>query len=129
MKDDKNAFQCDAYRPLVDRIPACTAQGECLPRGCLPRGVSAWGCLPGGCLPGWCLPRGTGCLPGGCLPGGICWGMSAQGVSASGPGGCLPLVQGGVCLWSRGVSTSGLGGVSQHAMGQTPPLLWTPVKT
>ena len=22
-----NAFQWDAYRPLVDRIPACTAQG------------------------------------------------------------------------------------------------------
>ena len=26
---NKNAFQWDAYRPLVDRIPACT--GECLP--------------------------------------------------------------------------------------------------
>ena len=23
----KNAFQWDAYRPLVDRIPACTAGG------------------------------------------------------------------------------------------------------
>ena len=24
---NKNAFQWDAYRPLVDRIPACTVQG------------------------------------------------------------------------------------------------------
>ena len=41
---NKNAFQWDAYRPLVDRITACTGQG----------GVSAGGgvCLPGGCLPG-----------------------------------------------------------------------------
>ena len=30
---NKNAFQWDAYRPIVDRIPACTAQGECLTRG------------------------------------------------------------------------------------------------
>ena len=33
----KNAFQWDAYRPLVDYIPACTALG-----------VSAQGGLPGG---------------------------------------------------------------------------------
>ena len=33
----KIEFQYDAYRPLVDRIPACTA------RGCLPGGVSAQG--------------------------------------------------------------------------------------
>ena len=55
---NKNAFQWDAYRPLVDRVPASTAQG----------------------------------------------GVSAQG-------GCLP------------------GGVSQHAMGQTPVDRQTPVKT
>ena len=60
---DKNAFQWDAYRTLVDRIPACTAGGVC-PVG----GVSAWGCLPSG-----------------------------------------------------GVSTQ-VEGVSQHPMGQTPPV-------
>ena len=39
----KNAFQWDAYRPLVDHIPACTVQG-----------VSAWGCFPGrDVCPGW----------------------------------------------------------------------------
>ena len=27
---NKNAFQWDAYRPLVDRIPACTDQGVCV---------------------------------------------------------------------------------------------------
>ena len=42
---NKNAFQWDAYRLFVDRIPTCTGQGGCLPGG--------WGCLPGGegCLP------------------------------------------------------------------------------
>ena len=40
---NKNALQWDAYRPLVDRIPACTA----------------WGCLPGGvCLGGVCPDGG-----------------------------------------------------------------------
>ena len=47
---NKNAFQWDAYRPLVDRIPACTPWGGCLLLGCLPRWVSAWGCLPGRCI-------------------------------------------------------------------------------
>ena len=55
--------------------------------------------------------------PGGAAPGGIC----SQG-SVWSWGGCLPLVLGGVCLWSqgvsasgpRGVSASGQGGVSQH---------------
>ena len=71
---NKNAFQWDAYRPLVDRIPACTGQGggvsqnalarsECLPGGvCLGSvysgGVCPGGVCPRGCLPGWCLPRG-----------------------------------------------------------------------
>ena len=82
-------------------------------RGCL---------LPGGCL----LGRGVSALGRGCLLfwRGTClwsWGVSAPGgVPASGPGGCLLL----------GVPASGLGGylplvlggggVSQHAMGQTP---------
>ena len=39
----KNAFQWDAYRRLVDRIPACTVQG------CM--SASGGGCLPGGYLP------------------------------------------------------------------------------
>ena len=52
---NKNGFQWDAYRPLVGRIPAYTAQGGIcpggLPRdGVLPGGVSLrvspWGCLP-----------------------------------------------------------------------------------
>ena len=30
----KNAFQWDAYRPLVDRIPACTMAGGTCPGGC-----------------------------------------------------------------------------------------------
>ena len=52
--ENKIAFQYDAHRSLVDRIPAYTAQG-----GCLPRWVSAQGgsvCLGGVCL-GRCLPR------------------------------------------------------------------------
>ena len=39
----KNAFQWDAYRSLVDRIPACTARGDVYWGGVSARGVSAWG--------------------------------------------------------------------------------------
>ena len=41
MADNKNAFQWDAYRPLVDRIPACTAERGGSASG--PGGVSASG--------------------------------------------------------------------------------------
>ena len=53
---------------------------------------------------------------GGVSPrGGVCPGVSASGPGGvSAQGGVWPLVPGGVCLWSWG-------GVSQHAMGQTPP--------
>ena len=42
---NKNAFQWDAYHPLVDHIPACTAQGggSAQAGGCQPREVSAKG--------------------------------------------------------------------------------------
>ena len=50
---NKIAFQWDAYRPLVDCIPACTAQsgvylpgGRYLPRGYLPGDVAAQGGVP-----------------------------------------------------------------------------------
>ena len=120
-------------------LPACTAGGgggAYSRKGCLlqgmpvswggggpaPRGVSALG------MPAW-----VGCLH--LVLGGACLG---GGVSA--PGGSLPLVLGvggllleGCLVW--GVSAPGrcllwggylplvLGGVTQHAMGQTP--LWT----
>ena len=53
--NNKNALQWDAYRPLVDRIPACTvAGGKVTAQG----GVPAQGVyLPGGCT---CL--GSTCL-------------------------------------------------------------------
>ena len=47
---NKNAFQWDAYRPLVDHIPECTAWG-CTCQGVVPAqgGVPAQGVyLPGG---------------------------------------------------------------------------------
>ena len=43
--NNKNAFQWDAYRPLIDRIPACTVAGgggTCLGGTC-PGGVPAMG--------------------------------------------------------------------------------------
>ena len=46
MVGNKNAFQWDAYRPLVDRIPACTVAGGTCPGGEPAQG----GCTyPGGC--------------------------------------------------------------------------------
>ena len=88
---NKNAFQWDVYCPLVDRIPACTTQGRCLPgRGVSAqgRGSAQWG-VSGqeGCLPG-----GKGICPGGvCLPRGVC----LLGVSARGRGNVCPGV---VCI-------------------------------
>ena len=59
---NKNAFQWDTYRPLVDRIPAFTAAGERVSASG-PGGVHAQG--GGVCLwPGWSLSL----VPGGCLP-------------------------------------------------------------
>ena len=110
---------------------AVCSRGGCLLRGCLlPGGVCLGGCL----LPGWCL-----------LWWGVYSGGSALGVSAPGecllpgrcllPGGCLLL--GGVCSLGvsapRGVSAWGgvcsQGVVSQHALRQTPPPLWTEWQT
>ena len=53
--ENKYAFQWDAYRPLVDRIPACTAQGGICPRG--GGAARGGGCLPKGSLSGGGLPR------------------------------------------------------------------------
>ena len=57
----KIAFQWDAYRPLVDRIPTCTAQG-----GVPTRGVF----LPGGWYLGGVPAQGDGCT---------CWGCTCPG--------------------------------------------------
>ena len=107
---NKNAFQWDAYRLLVDRIPACTGQGAmCIP-ACTGWGGVCQGCVcTGGVCPGrLCLPREVVSAQGGCVcPGRGCLpregvstqgGLPREGVSAWGvyPGrGCLP---GGVCL-------------------------------
>ena len=69
--------------------------------------------LPVGCLlPWWCLLQGRCLFQGECLlrgvgEGGVCSG----GGSAPGVGGCL---------LPGGVSAPGGGGVSQHALRQTP---------
>ena len=75
------------------------------PRGCLLRGVSALGgCVCSGWVRGCLLPGGV-CYRGCLLPGGICsWGVSA-------PGGSAPV---------GGSALVGGGGVSQHALRQTP---------
>ena len=83
---DKNAFQWDAYRPLVDRMLESASRGGggvCLVRGgwwCLLGGGSAWSV--GVCSGGWgvCGVCSWGGLPG---PGGVCSG----GVGLPGPGG------------------------------------------
>ena len=95
----KNAFQWDAYRPLVDRIPACTVvRGcTCLGGNC-PRGCTCWGVyLPGGT----CL--GGVYLPGGCTCRGVPAkrGVLARGAYLLGGGGCtcLGVVSAGGCTY------------------------------
>ena len=72
----------------------------------------------GGVCSGVSAPRGV--YSGGCL----LWGVSAlvgllrSGGGSTARGGVVSAPEGGVC--SRG---SALGGVSQHALRQTPPLL------
>ena len=63
---NKNAFQYDAYRPLVARI----SQHVLLPGGVPARGVPARGCTcPGGCTcQGVYLPEGCTCQWVGYLP-------------------------------------------------------------
>ena len=58
---EKNAFQWDEFRLLVDRIPVCTGRG-CLPEGGVcPGGVSArGGVCPGGSAWGVCIPACNG---------------------------------------------------------------------
>ena len=81
---NKNAFQYDAYRSLVDRMPESASRRVC----------SEGGLLGGGCLLwGFCF---RGCL----LLGGVCSrGVSAPGGSALGAVSALGGVssQGGVC--------------------------------
>ena len=108
-ESNKNVFQWDAYRLLVDRIPSCTGQGCVYPSmhwagGCVsqhalgkgvsaqggvcPLGVSAWGVCLGGVCPWWCLSKGVsvqGVSAEGCLP---------RGVSASSPERCIPTCNG-----------------------------------
>ena len=60
----RNAFQWDAYRPLVDRILACTAQGgggsvsqHALGRGvCIPACTGQGVCIPACTWQGVCIP-------------------------------------------------------------------------
>ena len=112
---NKIAFQWDAYRPLVDRIPACTVQRGCtwlwgvyLPgRGLyLPRGtcqgvyLPGWGVyLLGGCTCWGCTcPGGCTCPEGYLLGGGCtCWGCTCWGVYLLGgvpARGCIPACNG-----------------------------------
>ena len=95
---NKNAFQWDAYRPLVDRIPACTVAWGCTCQGGVhtQRGVYLLGVY----LPGWCTCQRwsvpvqrvylhRGCThPGGCICQGVYLpgGCTCQGVYL--PRGC-----------------------------------------
>ena len=66
---NKNAFQWDAYHPLVDCIPACTEQRGVYPSMHWARGV----------CPGWVSAKR------GCLPGGVCLGRHPPSVDKQTP--------------------------------------------
>ena len=120
--------------------------GGCVPGlgGSAPRGVWSRGgvCLLGGvCLVGGCLVQGGCLLLGGLLWGGLVWGGSGfrlvclvWGVSGPGGWGSGPgrvSAPGGFCSggcgvpglggWGPGLGGLLPGGVSQHALRQTPP--------
>ena len=107
-RTNKNAFQQDAHRRLVDHIPACIAGSTC-PGVYLPGSVPALGGGPaqgctwlggGGCTCwGVYLARGSMYLPMGVylpglvyLPGGTCPGRPVRGSEPTQgvylPGGC-----------------------------------------
>ena len=71
---NKNAFQLDAYLPLVDHIPACIGQGVCIP-ACTGQGVCILACTgQRGCMPA-CIGQGGVSDQGGVWPR----GMSGRG--------------------------------------------------
>ena len=106
---NKNAFQQDAYRPLIDRMPESASWGE----------SPSWGVHPswGGVPPSW----GVSFLGGASFLGGVSflggrasfWVVPPWGVP---PSWGVSLVGG---LLGRGVSLAE--GVSQHALRQTTP--------
>ena len=108
IKNNKIAFQWDAYRPLIDYLPAFSASGGVPGLGGVPGpggctwsgGVPGLGGVPG---PGGCTwSQGVYLVPGG-LPGPrgvyLVWGVYlVRGGGVPGPGGCT---------WSRGVPGPG----------------------
>ena len=70
----KNAFQQDAYQPLVDRMLESASRGEGVWSGGVsaPRGSGPGGIWSGGSGSGGCLLQGG--LVGGCLVWGVCSG-------------------------------------------------------
>ena len=98
---NKNAFQWDAYRPLVDHMLKGGGGSPCLVQGGFslpcPGGCQVRGGEPG---PGGCA-RSQGGLPG---PGGVLPAWSSGG-------GVLPALSGGVYQVRGGGGVPGLGGV------------------
>ena len=99
--------------------------------------LSRWEHFKQECIPVGCVPAAHWPYAAVYFPGGVClvWGGLLLRGGLPGPGGCLPGLGGspwsaGVSAWLvRGVSCSrrGLpgwsgGGVSHHALRQTPPM-------
>ena len=136
---DKNAFQLDAYRPLVDRMPESASQwGVCSQGVSALGGVCSGGYLLGGggvcsrvgvvCAPGrvGVSDPGVGgvCSQGGSAREGVCsqGGLLLVGLLRGGAAGRVSAPRGDLLL---GVSAPGgvsaLGGVPQDALRQRPP--------
>ena len=85
--------------------------------------ISEQDCIPVGCVPSTCCPYLPACTalgvpgPGGCLP------APGEGAWFWGCAWSHEVLLRGVCSWEDACLWShGGGGVTQHAIGQTPPV-------
>ena len=110
------------YQPILGEYhPLTRMHSSRMHTVCCSGRLGGGGMCPGGVCQGGCVQGGVQGASRRCVcPGCMCvWGQG--GVSRGLVQGCMSRVC--VCVFRRGVCPGGF--VSQHAVGQTPPSLWT----